>query len=305
MILEVLIMKDLLKQKKVQLGIASVVVIAVICGGYAIYQSNKVNIDYTLNNHVVEYGEDQSKIDWLKQSTTNGNKITVAKFDTKKVGQTDVVFTVCLDDTCKEFTQKLEIKDTKNPEIKLKKEKVEITEGDSFDPVSNIASVKDVIDGEIKKSDDEKLTKNGYLITSNVDTKKAGSYTVKVTAYDVNGNKAEKEYAVTVKEKSKEAESNQTQQTPQTTYTPPATTQNQGSTKPSTNNKPSNNQQTQTCVANGQWRSTGNSGYAGYDYDEVFQWGEEHCPKNHGYAVITVHDICGKEAWSVSFFELQ
>ena len=32
-------------------------------GGYAIYESNKVSIDYTLNNHVVEYGEDQTKID--------------------------------------------------------------------------------------------------------------------------------------------------------------------------------------------------------------------------------------------------
>ena len=295
-------MKELLKQKKVQLGIG-VIVIAAIGGGYMVYNSNKVNIDYSLNDRVVEYGVDQSQVDWLKLSTTNGNKVTVAKFDTKKIGEIEVAFTVCLDDTCKEFPQKLEIKDTKSPVIELKKEKVEITEGDKFDPVSNIASVKDVIDGDIKKSDDKKLTKNGYLIDSSVDTKKAGSYKVKIIAYDVNGNKTGKEYAVTVKEKPKEAKPNQTQQQPQTNYTPPTTSQNQGSTKPSASNKPSNNQ-TQTCVANGQWRSTGNSGYAGYNYDEVFQWGEEHCPENHGYAVGTVHDICGKEGWSVEFFEL-
>ena len=183
-------MKELLRQKKVQLGIG-VIVIAAIGGGYMVYNSNKVNIDYSLNNHVVEYGSDQSQVDWLKLSTTNGNKVTVAKFDTKKIGEIEVAFTVCLDDTCKEFPQKLEIKDTKNPVIELKKEKVEITEGDKFDPVSNIASVKDVIDGDIKKSDDKKLTKNGYLIDSNVDTKKAGSYKVKIIAYDVNGNKTE------------------------------------------------------------------------------------------------------------------
>ena len=171
--------KELLKNRKVQLGITGVILASAVGGGYAIYESNKVSIDYTLNNHVVEYGEDQTKIDWLKQSTTNGNKVTVAKFDTKKISETDVVFTVCLDDTCKEFSQKLEIKDTNSPVIELKKEKVEITEGDKFDPVSNIASVKDVIDGEIKKSDDKKLTKNGYLIDSNVDTKKAGTYNVK------------------------------------------------------------------------------------------------------------------------------
>ena len=296
-------MKELLKQKKVQLGIG-VIVIAAIGGGYMIYNSNKVNIDYSLNNHVVEYGSDQSQVDWLKLSTTNGNKVTVAKFDTKKIGEIEVAFTVCLDDTCKEFPQKLEIKDTKSPVIELKKEKVEITEGDKFDPVSNIASVKDVIDGDIKKSDDKKLTKNGYLIDSNVDTKKAGSYKVKIIAYDVNGNKTEKEYAVTVKEKPEEPKPNQTQQQqkPQTNYTPPTTSQNQGSTKPSTSSKPSNNQQTQTCVANGKWRSTGNSGVAFYTIEEADAWAEANIDwDKYYYSVITVHDICGKEGWSVSF----
>ena len=134
--------KELLKKRIVQLGITVVVLVAAVGGGYAIYESNKVNIDYTLNSHVVEYGEDQTKIDWLKQSTTNGNKVTIAKFDTKKIGETDVVFTVCLDDTCKEFSQKLEIKDTKSPVIELKKEKVEITEGDKFDPVSKDCKCK-------------------------------------------------------------------------------------------------------------------------------------------------------------------
>lgn len=301
-------MKELLKNRKVQLGVTGVVLVAVIGGGYAYYESNKVSIDYTLNNNVVEYGEDQTKIDWLKQSTTNGNKVTVAKFDTKNIGETDVVFTVCLDDTCKEFSQKLEIKDTKSPVIELKKEKVEITEGDKFDPVSNIASVKDVIDGEIKKSDDKKLTKNGYLIDSNVDTKKAGSYKVNIIAYDVNGNKTEKEYAVTVKEKPEEPKpsQNQTQQqTPQTNYTPPTTSQNQGSTKPSTSNKPSNNQQTQTCVANGQWRTVGNSGVAFYTEAEADAWAEANVPEHKGYAIGTVHDICGKEGFSIEFFDLQ
>ncbi len=299
--------KELLKNRKVQLGITGVILVAAVGGGYAIYESNKVSIDYTLNNHVVEYGEDQTKIDWLKQSTTNGNKVTVAKFDTKKIGETDVVFTVCLDDTCKEFSQKLEIKDTKSPVIELKKEKAEITEGDKFDPVSNIASVKDVIDGEIKKSDDKKLTKNGYLIDSNVDSKKAGNYKVKIIAYDVNGNKTEKEYAVTVKEKPEEPKPNQTQQQqkPQTNYTPPTTSQNQGSTKPSASNKPSNNQ-TQTCVANGQWRSTGNSGVAFYTEAEADAWVEANCDwENYAASIITVHDICGVKGFSVSFTPLK
>lgn len=232
-------LKELLKQRKVQFGIAGVVIVVAI-GGFVIYESTKVKIDYTLNNNSVEYGTDQTKIDWMKQSTTNGNKITVTDFDTKKVGQTDVVFTVCLDETCKEFPQKLEIKDTKNPEIKLKKDKVEITESDKFDPIANIESVKDPVDGDIKKSDDKKLTKNGYLIDSNVDTAKVGDYKVKIIAYDVNGNKAEKEYTVSVKKKPEEPKQTETTQQPQTTYTPPTTPTQGNNTTPSGNNGSTN-----------------------------------------------------------------
>ena len=82
---------------------------------------------------------------------------------------------------------------------------MEITAGDDFNPASNIESVKDPIDGDIKKSDDNKITKNGYLVTSDVDTKKVkNGYKVKITAFDVNGNKAEKEYTVNVKAKPEE-----------------------------------------------------------------------------------------------------
>lgn len=188
---------------------------------------NKVKIDFKLNDNVIEYGTDETGIDWKKMTVTNGNKITVKELDTKKVGLIDIVFTVCLDDTCQEFIEQVEIKDTKNPEIKLKKETVEITEGDKFDPASNIESVKDPIDGEIKKSNVNKITKNGYIITSDVKTDKAGKYTVKIIAYDVNGNKAEHSYKVTVKEK------------PKKTDTPinPPTSNNQGNAGGNQSNK--------------------------------------------------------------------
>ncbi len=202
-------MKELLKQKKMQYGIGGAIIILILIIIFVISQMNQVKVDFKLKENVIEYGSDLSKIEWEKLSETNGNKITVKEFDTKKVGQTDIVFTVCLDDTCKEFTEQVEIKDTKNPVIKFKKEKLEITEGDKFDPVSNIESVKDPIDGDIKKSDDKELTKDGYIITSDVKADKAGEYTVKVTAYDVNGNKAEQSYKVIVKEKPKEPVSNE------------------------------------------------------------------------------------------------
>ena len=197
-------MKELLKQKKVQYGIGGAIIILILIIIFVISQMNQVKVDFKLKENVIEYGSDPSKIEWEKLSETNGNKITVKEFDTKKVGQTDIVFTVCLDETCQEFTEQIEIKDTQAPEIIFKSESLEITEGDAFDPVSNIESVKDSIDGDIKQSDNKEITKDGYIIESDVNTDQSGEYTVKVIAYDVNGNKAEQSYKVIVKEKTKE-----------------------------------------------------------------------------------------------------
>ncbi|MCI8431543.1 MAG: DUF5011 domain-containing protein, partial [Lachnospiraceae bacterium] len=89
------------------------------------------------------------------------------------------------------------------------------------------------------------------LITSDVNVKKAGSYTVKVTAYDVNGNKAESSYKVTVKKKPQEqAPTQNNNQTSGNGYT-----SNQGSyNKPATGNtgsnkKPTQSKPQQTCKA--------------------------------------------------------
>ncbi len=179
------------------------------------------------DNLEVEYGDklDHSLLYDKEQSDEGVTVKEVKNFDAKKTGEQEI--TVVFgdsDDKTKEETIKVSVKDTKKPVIKLKKEKVEITAGDKFDAASNIESVKDPVDGDLKKSEDKKLTKNGYLITSDVNVKKAGSYTVKVTAYDVNGNKAESSYKVMVKKKLQEQ----------------APTQNNNQT--SSNNNYSNNQ---------------------------------------------------------------
>ena len=178
------------------------------------------------DNLEVEYGD---KLDnallYDKEKSDEGVTVKEVKnFDAKKTGEQEIIVVFGDSEKTKEETIKVTVKDTKKPIIKLKKEKVEITAGDKFDAASNIESVKDPVDGDLEKSEDKKLTKNGYLITSDVNVKKAGSYTVKVTAYDVNGNKAESSYKVTVKKKPQE-------QTP---------TQNNNQT--SSNNSYSNNQ---------------------------------------------------------------
>ena len=190
-------------------------------------------------NAVLEYGEkpDYSLLFDKEQSDEDVTVKEVKNFDNKKTGEQEItVIFSNADEKTKEETLKVTVKDTKKPEIKLKKDKLEITEGDKFDAAANIESVKDPVDGDIKKSDDKKLTKNGYFITSDVDVKKAGSYTVKITAFDVNGNKAESSYKVTVKAKPQEPEVQQpVSQTPTQTNTNNGYSNNQGSTSSNTN----------------------------------------------------------------------
>ena len=179
-------------------------------------------LDVTIKENIeLEYGQevDHALLFDKDKSEENLTVKEVKNYDNKKLGEQEITVVFALEDKVQEEKVKVNVKDTKAPEIKLKKDKLDITEGDKFDPVSNIASVKDPVDGDIKKSDDQKLTKNGYIVTSEVDTKKVkDGYKVKVTAYDVNGNKAEKTYTVNVKAKPEEP----AQSTAQSTYTAPA-----------------------------------------------------------------------------------
>ena len=239
--------------KKISVFVACLMLMSVVgCS-----KSLKVTVK---ENAVLEYGEkpDYSLLFDKDNSDEDVSVKEVKSFDNKKIGEQEitVIFTNA-DEKAKEETLKVTVKDTKKPEIKLKKDKLEITEGDKFDAVANIESVKDPVDGDIKKSDDQKLTKNGYFIASDVDAKKAGSYTVKITAFDVNGNKAESSYKVTVKAKPQEPEVQQpVSQTPTQTNTNNGYSNNQGSTSSNTNAPVVNN----TPAPQPSTNTSGNSG---------------------------------------------
>lgn len=263
------------------------------------------------DNLEVEYGDklDHSLL-FDKDNSDEGITVKEVKnFDAKKTGEQEitVIFTNA-DEKTKEETIKISVKDTKKPVIKLKKEKVEITAGDKFDAASNIESVKDPVDGDIKKSEDKKLTKNGYIITSDVNAKKAGSYTVKVTAYDVNGNKAESSYKVTVKKKPQEqSETQNNNQSSGNGYT-----SNQGSyNRPSTGNTGSNKKPTQskpqTCKAGViHPNAIGNSGKVFNSEQEAIEYGKKvdaESTNTVGFAYSQVFDYCDNtlDKWTVSF----
>ena len=256
---------------------------------------------------VVEYGAE------LKVENLTDEKVTLKEvkgFNAKKTGEQKVT-AVFVNEKDKEIEEEitLEVKDTKKPEIKLKKEKVEITAGDKFDAASNIESVKDPVDGELKKSEDKKLTKNGYIITSDVNAKKAGSYTVKITAYDVNGNKAESSYKVTVKKKPQEQ--TQTQNNNQSSGN--GYTSNQGSyNKPATGNtgsnkKPTQSKPQQTCKA-GELpaNALGNSGKMFNSEQEAIDYGNMMSEKDSSivsFGYTQISDKCDNliNKWTVDF----
>ena len=264
------------------------------------------------DNLEVEYGDklDHSLL-FDKDNSDEGITVKEVKnFDAKKTGEQEI--TVVFgdsDDKTKEETLKVTVKDTKKPVIKLKKEKVEITAGDKFDAASNIESVKDPVDGDLKKSEDKKLIKNGYIISSDVNAKKAGSYTVKVTAYDVNGNKAESSYKVTVKKKPQEqAPTQNNNQSSGNGYT-----SNQGSyNKPSAGNTGSNKKPTQskpqlTCKAGYVHpNQIGNSGKIFNSKQEAINYGNmmsEKDPSIVSFSYAQLSDDCDNllNKWDVNF----
>ena len=159
----------------------------------------------TVDKLTVEYGDtlDNNKLFDAKKSDKNIKVDKVQDFNAKKVGNQTLKVTFTDGDKTIQKDVKITVKDTKKPEIVLKKDKVTITAGDKLNLKDNVKSVKDPVDGALKYSDKE-TKKSGYCIDKGkLNTKKAGTYEVIVKAFDVNGNKTEKKFKVIVKKKEK------------------------------------------------------------------------------------------------------
>ena len=151
----------------------------------------------------VEYGDklDNDKLYDAKESDENVKVDKVFGYDAKKVGDQTLKVTFTDGDKTIQKDVKITVKDTKKPEIVLKKDKVTIAAGDKLDLKDNVKSVKDPVDGVLKYSGKE-IKKSGYYIDKGkLNTKKSGTYEVIIKAFDANGNKTEKKFKVIVKKK--------------------------------------------------------------------------------------------------------
>ena len=104
-------------------------------------------------------------------------------------------------------SSKLKKIDKEPPVIELYSDTIEITEGDEYSPGDNVKSVKDNVDGDITKVDNN-LNETGkayyFIDSSKLDTSKVGEYSVKVIARDKAENESTKEFIVKVNAKNNE-----------------------------------------------------------------------------------------------------
>ena len=170
-------------------------------------------VELSQTTQYLEYSdEDLDPIRFVECSDEEVEIASDERIDLRNVGVKEVPYTVTKGTASKEETFLFTVRDTKSPEITLGKEKVEIDQGGSFDPASNIASVEDPVDGALSASsenlgateDDPGNRKyydaGWYAVDGTYDTETPGTYELKVVACDVNGNRATKTFSLVVNE---------------------------------------------------------------------------------------------------------
>ena len=115
-------------------------------------------------------------------------------------GDQEVVYVLHLSDAERTEKKTFTVKDTRAPEIKLNDQTKTLDYGAEYDPYGNIASIRDPVDGDLKKAEGEDDTNGYYRIEGSVNPQQPGTYELKVIAVDRNGNEKTDTFKVTVGE---------------------------------------------------------------------------------------------------------
>lgn len=218
---------DLPSKKKMLIISISLVVISSILmiscymyHRYRTYESIKVVVK---NKASVEYGSANYSIDNLIEKV-EGEIVSVKQdIDTKKIGEQEVVVEVMKENMIKEIMFKVNVIDTTAPTINIKEEKITLTEGDNYDFVGNIDSIKDEVDGDITyQSDAGEDSKLFYNFAFGEDINSVGEHEVSIIAKDNSGNTSVKKFIIEVKEKPVVVSTPSVINTPETNASAPA-----------------------------------------------------------------------------------
>lgn len=195
-------------KKKVLIAGIAIILAASAVVGYIWSQNQKKEQDYAKmeitfqkDRQILEYGEKIDSRSFVKHSF--GEVKTYPNVNTKKTGSHTITYVLTYEGQTKKIPYTVEVKDTRKPTIKLKENHITLEYGQKYDVADNIKSVRDPIDGPLKKAN--KKAAGSYWIDSKLNVLEAGSYTITIHAQDLNGNSAEKKFTVTV-EKKKEPE---------------------------------------------------------------------------------------------------
>lgn len=189
--------------------IAAIVVIGGI-SGYFIYDHAKkeASLNETLETLFLSVDEEKLNIEYGSSfdpesliKDHEGDLTVEGSVDTKKTGDYPVTFRLTKEDqyhqtASKEFTYTAHVKDTQNPVITFTEESFSFETGSTFVPDAIVQSVKDAVDGDLKKA--ETLDKGTWIIEHDLDLNQAGDYTVTVKAMDLNGNISEASCPVSI-----------------------------------------------------------------------------------------------------------
>lgn len=161
-------------------------------------ESNKINV-----LDMIELKSSDKELDTTKYTLKPVDYETI---DTSNSGNYGVKLIATTTDSygeeaTKEYTINFKVADTIKPEIKIKEETITLDFGATYDPLSNIETITDNIDGNLEKVDNLSKGKSGYTLTTKLDTSTAGEYVVTINAKDSADNKGKTTFTIVVKEK--------------------------------------------------------------------------------------------------------
>ncbi len=151
---------------------------------------------YSLGDYIIKVNLDKNSGLGLKDVKVSiEDKFTASRKDKQKISLLgNVNKPVVVNGIVNEYDVKVNVVDTTKPVIKLTKSSVTINSDDKFDIKKYIESVTDNYDGKLD-----------YKVTGEIDKLgvgyKPGTYTFMISATDSSNNTSEKEFKVTVKEK--------------------------------------------------------------------------------------------------------